>query len=269
MKIGITLGLKDNKESIWTNGIKQKVLMLVHLLNNSEEKYDVCILNTVKLDFTEKPSYLNNIDVHYFNDKFMEMDLIIVMGAQVHDSQLKGFKAQGNKKVVSYKCGNNYVISMESILFKENDKTLVVYTPAIPKGMGELVFFQGQTTNLFKRSEVLGLLTRQSLGLGVAGTHGKTTTSSMLAHILNESHLKCNAFLGGIATNFSSNLVLNPTSEYTVIEADEFDRSFLKLTPFASIITSTDPDHLDIYGDASVFLEGFQKYAALIKAAIF
>lgn len=149
--------------------------------------------------------------------------------------------------------------------FKENDKTLVVYTPAIPKGMGELVFFQGQTSNLFKRSEVLGLLTRQSLGLGVAGTHGKTTTSSMLAHILNESHLKCNAFLGGIATNFSSNLVLNPTSEYTVIEADEFDRSFLKLTPFASIITSTDPDHLDIYGDASVFLEGFQKYAALIN----
>jgi hypothetical protein len=123
MKIGITLGLKDNKESIWTNGIKQNVLMLVHLLNNSEEKYDVCILNTVKLDFTEKPSYLNNIDVHYFNDKFMEMDLIIVMGAQVHDSQLKEFKAQGNKKVVSYKCGNNYVISMESILFKENDKT--------------------------------------------------------------------------------------------------------------------------------------------------
>jgi len=123
MKIGITLGLKDNKESIWTNGIKQNVLMLVHLLNNSEKKYDVCILNTVKLDFTEKPSYLNNIDIHYLNDKFMEMDLIIVMGAQVHDSQLKSFKAQGNKKVVSYKCGNNYVISMESILFKENDKT--------------------------------------------------------------------------------------------------------------------------------------------------
>jgi UDP-N-acetylmuramate--alanine ligase len=149
--------------------------------------------------------------------------------------------------------------------FKVKEQTLVIYTPAIPKNLGELLFFQHTEAQLFKRSEVLGLLTRQSKGLGVAGTHGKTTTSSMLAHILNESQLKCNAFLGGIATNFNSNLVLNPTSEYTVIEADEFDRSFLKLTPFASIITSTDPDHLDIYGDASVFLEGFQMYAQLIQ----
>ena len=149
--------------------------------------------------------------------------------------------------------------------FKVKEQTLVIYTPAIPKNLGELLFFQHAEAQLFKRSEVLGLLTRQSKGLGVAGTHGKTTTSSMLAHILNESQLKCNAFLGGIATNFNSNLVLNPTSEYTVIEADEFDRSFLKLTPFASIITSTDPDHLDIYGDASVFLEGFQMYAQLIQ----
>jgi UDP-N-acetylmuramate--alanine ligase len=149
--------------------------------------------------------------------------------------------------------------------FKVKEQTLVIYTPAIPKNLGELLFFQHAEAQLFKRSEVLGLLTRQSKGLGVAGTHGKTTTSSMLAHILNESELKCNAFLGGIATNFNSNLVLNPTSEYTVIEADEFDRSFLKLTPFASIITSTDPDHLDIYGDASVFLEGFQMYAQLIQ----
>lgn len=150
--------------------------------------------------------------------------------------------------------------------FKDKDKTLVVYTPAIPKHMGELNYFSAESTHLFKRSEVLGLLTRQSKGLGVAGTHGKTTTSSMLAHILNESQLKCNAFLGGIATNFNSNLLINKDSEFTVIEADEFDRSFLKLTPFASIVTSTDPDHLDIYGDAAVFLEGFQKYAQLINS---
>lgn len=123
MKIGITLGLKNNKESIWTNGIKQNVLMLVHLLKNSNKNYEVSILNSFKVDFTERPSYLNDIDIHYFNDKFMEMDLIIVMGAQVHDYQLKEFKAQGNKRVVSYKCGNNYVIHMENILFKENDKT--------------------------------------------------------------------------------------------------------------------------------------------------
>lgn len=149
--------------------------------------------------------------------------------------------------------------------FYEIATTLVVYTPAIPKEMGELCFFQENQSILLKRSEVLGLLTRQSLGLGVAGTHGKTTTSSMLAHIMNQSSEKCNAFLGGIATNFESNLLVNPTSKYTVIEADEFDRSFLQLSPFASIITSTDPDHLDIYGDKNHFLDGFKKYAALIN----
>jgi UDP-N-acetylmuramate--alanine ligase len=151
--------------------------------------------------------------------------------------------------------------------FHEITTTLVVYTPAVPSNMGELCFFQENQSILLKRSEVLGLLTRQSLGLGVAGTHGKTTTSSMLAHIMNQSSEKCNAFLGGIATNFESNLLINPTSKYTVIEADEFDLSFLQLNPFASIITSTDPDHLDIYGDKNHFLEGFEKYSALIHPA--
>jgi len=122
MKIGITLGLKDNKESIWTNGIKQNVLMLVHLLKNSEKKYDVCILNSMKVDFTERPSYLDGIDIHYFNDKFLEMDMLIVMGAQIFDYQLETFKKSGsNKKVVSYKCGNNYVIHMENILFRSSE----------------------------------------------------------------------------------------------------------------------------------------------------
>jgi hypothetical protein len=122
MKIGITLGLKDNKESIWTNGIKQNVLMLVHLLKNSKKKYDVCILNSMNVDFTERPSYLEGIDIHYFNDKFLEMDLLIVMGAQIFDYQLETFKRSGdNKKVVSYKCGNNYVIHMENILFRPSE----------------------------------------------------------------------------------------------------------------------------------------------------
>jgi hypothetical protein len=122
MKIGITLGLKDNKESIWTNGIKQNVLMLVHLLKNSKKNYEVTILNSMKVDFTERPSYLEGIDIQYFNDKFMEMDLIICMGAQVFDYQLETFKKSGsNKKVVSYKCGNNYVIHMENILFKPSE----------------------------------------------------------------------------------------------------------------------------------------------------
>lgn len=148
--------------------------------------------------------------------------------------------------------------------FQEISSTLVVYTPAIPKNHGELLHFQHINAQLYKRSEVLGLITRSSKAIGVAGTHGKTTTSSMLAHVLASSSVKCNAFLGGIASNFNSNLVLDQSSEITVIEADEFDRSFLRLRPFATIITSTDPDHLDIYGDASYFREGFQLYADLV-----
>jgi UDP-N-acetylmuramate--alanine ligase len=149
--------------------------------------------------------------------------------------------------------------------FKETERTLVVYTPAIPKNLGELLFFQNSGAHLFKRAEVLGLITRLTKGLGVAGTHGKTTTSSMLAHILNTSSIGCSAFLGGIATNFNSNLVLHSSSEFTVMEADEFDRSFLKLDPYCSIITSNDPDHLDIYGDADYFKEGFKEYAKLVN----
>jgi len=148
--------------------------------------------------------------------------------------------------------------------FRNKENTLVVYTPAIPKNLGELMHFQHHGFDLMKRAEVLGLITRSSKGLGVAGTHGKTTTSTLLTHILNESHVKCNAFLGGISANFNSNFVASETSEYTVIEADEFDRSFLQLSPYASIITSTDADHLDIYGDSEEFLHGFQAYAAKI-----
>jgi UDP-N-acetylmuramate--alanine ligase len=152
--------------------------------------------------------------------------------------------------------------------FQDKTNTLVIYTPAIPKGLGELVYFQEQGFDLLKRAQALGLITKNSKGLGVAGTHGKTTTSTMLTHILNDSHLKCSAFLGGISANFASNFVSSTTSDYTVIEADEFDRSFLQLSPFASIITSTDADHLDIYGDASVFLEGFQLYANQIQELV-
>ena len=121
LKIGITLGLKDNKESIWTNGIKQNVLMLTRLLKNSSNNYEVTLLNTIEVDWTERPSYLNEIDIRTFKDSFMEMDMIIVMGAQISNDDIKKFKASGNKKVISYKCGNNYVITMENILFKEDD----------------------------------------------------------------------------------------------------------------------------------------------------
>ncbi len=144
--------------------------------------------------------------------------------------------------------------------FLEIENTLVVYTPAIPASMGELIFVK-KNHHVMKRSEVLGLITRSSKGIGVAGTHGKTTTSTMLSWVLSNSKLGCSAFLGGISSNFNSNVLINTDSELTVIEADEFDRSFLRLSPFASIITAMDPDHLDIYGTKEAFEEGFQQYA--------
>lgn len=149
--------------------------------------------------------------------------------------------------------------------YADPNETLVIYTPAI-KTLGEFSYFQANNFTCIKRAEALGLITRSSKGLGVAGTHGKTTTSTLLTHILHESHLQCNAFLGGISANFNSNFVASQTSEFTVIEADEFDRSFLQLSPFGSIITSTDADHLDIYGDAETFLSGFQAYANRIAS---
>ncbi|MFN6083828.1 MAG: UDP-N-acetylmuramate--L-alanine ligase [Fluviicola sp.] len=144
--------------------------------------------------------------------------------------------------------------------YKNTKETLVVYTPAIPKEMGELVYVQ-QYHQVLKRSEVLGLVTQESLGLGVAGTHGKTTTSTLLTHVMHQSSTKCSAFLGGISSNLNSNVLVDSSAKYTVIEADEFDRSFLRLHPFASIITAVDPDHLDIYGTEEIFREGFQEYA--------
>ena len=155
--------------------------------------------------------------------------------------------------------GSNLPVEFQSI-----EKTLVVFTPAIPSDMNELLYVKSAGYCCMKRAEALGLITRASKGLGVAGTHGKTTTSSMLAYILDQSSVKCNAFLGGISANFNTNFVADEHSPYTVIEADEFDRSFLQLSPFASIVTSTDADHLDIYGDSETFVRGFQEYANLI-----
>ena len=123
MKIGITLGLKSNDESIWTNGIKQNVLMFAHLLKKSKENYEVYILNSFKVDFTEKkPKYLSDLNVGFFDDLYMEMDLIVMMGAQVEDKKLKEFKESGNKKVIAYKCGNNYIITAENVLFRDSPK---------------------------------------------------------------------------------------------------------------------------------------------------
>ena len=147
---------------------------------------------------------------------------------------------------------------------KDKDHCLVIYTPAIPADHQELVYFRENGFDIQKRAQVLGTLTRQMKGLCVAGTHGKTTTSTMCAHILHQSHLDCNAFLGGISKNYGTNYILSP-SDYVVIEADEFDRSFHWLSPYMSVITSTDPDHLDIYGTKEAYLESFRHYTELIR----
>lgn len=148
---------------------------------------------------------------------------------------------------------------------KDETSTLVIYTPAIPSDHSELQFFIANHFDLQKRAQVLGTLTHNHKGLCVAGTHGKTTTSSMTAHLLHQSHINCNAFLGGITKNYGTNYILAPESDYVVIEADEFDRSFHWLSPFATVITATDPDHLDIYGTEEAYLESFRHYTELIQ----
>lgn len=148
---------------------------------------------------------------------------------------------------------------------KDKEHTLVVYTPAVPQDHSELTWFRAQGFEIQKRAQVLGTITRSRRGLCVAGTHGKTTTSSMAAHLIYNSHVGATAFLGGISQNYGTNLLLTDKSDYVVIEADEFDRSFHQLRPYMSVITSTDPDHLDIYGTAEAYWESFEHYTSLIN----
>ena len=150
-------------------------------------------------------------------------------------------------------------------VFKDPENCIVCYTPAIPKEHGELCYFQQNGFKVMKRAQILGMLTQDRKGLCFAGTHGKTTTSTMCAHIMHQSHVDCNAFLGGISKNYGTNNILSDKSDYVVIEADEFDRSFHWLRPWMSVITSTDPDHLDIYGTKEAYLESFRHYTTLIQ----
>lgn len=145
--------------------------------------------------------------------------------------------------------------------FLNKNTTLIIYTPAIPVGHKELNFFKEKKYTILKRSEVLGLISHEKNCIAIAGTHGKTTVSSMAAHILNQGKKGCNAFLGGIASNYNSNLILNEKSENMVVEADEFDRSFLHLAPNLAVITSMDADHLDIYSDHQSLKNSFQEFA--------
>ena len=169
---------------------------------------------------------------------------LIVEGAQIHYEE--------NVSLIPEDC-------------KDKETTLVVYTPAVPQDHAELVYFRNNGFEIQKRAQVLGTITHSSKGLCVAGTHGKTTTSTMAAHLLYQSHVGCTAFLGGISKNYGTNLLLSQSSPYTVIEADEFDRSFHWLSPYMSVITATDPDHLDIYGTEEAYLESFRHYTTLIQ----
>lgn len=149
--------------------------------------------------------------------------------------------------------------------FHDNKNTLVVYTPAVPSSHNELNWFRENGFKLIKRAEILGEITKSSDAICIAGTHGKTTVSSMTAHLLRQSHVDCNAFLGGIHKNYDTNLLLSEKSNFTVAEADEYDRSFHWLRPYIAIITSADPDHLDIYGTEVSYRESFEKFTSLIK----
>ena len=148
--------------------------------------------------------------------------------------------------------------------FLNIEGTLVVYTPAIPRDHNQLNYFRDNGFNVLKRSEVLGLITENTFCLAVAGTHGKTTTTSILGHLLNECDVELTAFLGGISENYNSNLIGNG-NKVSVVEADEFDRSFLTLLPDMACITSMDPDHLDIYGDASELIKTFEDFSKKLK----
>lgn len=149
--------------------------------------------------------------------------------------------------------------------FRSPEETLVVYTPALPESHTELAWFRAGGFEVWKRAQVLGEITKTSRGLCVAGTHGKTTTSSMTAHLLKQSAVDCNAFLGGILKNYDTNLMLSDKSDLAVIEADEYDRSFHRLNPYMAVVTSADPDHLDVYGAEEAYRDSFEHFTSLVR----
>lgn len=150
-------------------------------------------------------------------------------------------------------------------LYLDQEKTVIVYTPAIPKNHSELSYFNKNRFEVMKRSEILGVISRGHYTIAVGGTHGKTTTSSMVAHLLNHSENGCSAFVGGIMTNYDSNLIVGGANAPVVVEADEFDRSFHRLSPNYAVITSVDPDHLDIYGNEDEMRNAFGQFAKLVN----
>jgi UDP-N-acetylmuramate--alanine ligase len=199
----------------------------------------------------------------------------IGMSALARYYNAKGFRVAGYDRTET-KLTSDLMAEGISICFNENvdkippvylnaEQTLIVITPAVPANHPQLIYFQENNFTILKRAEVLGNITRQSKGICIAGTHGKTTTSTITAHLLYQSQVSCNAFLGGIANNYNTNLLLSAESNLVVIEADEYDRSFHQLSPYMAVITSADPDHLDIYGTADAFRESFEQFTSLIR----
>lgn len=156
-------------------------------------------------------------------------------------------------------------VEMIPMAFCDKATTLVVYTPAVPANMGEFVWLRENGFEIMKRSQVLGEVTRMQRAICISGTHGKTTTSTMTSHLLHNSHVECNAFLGGISKNFSRNLLLSEKSDLVVVEADEYDHSFLTLSPYMAVVTAVDADHLDIYGTEENYRKGFEDFISLIQ----
>ena len=199
----------------------------------------------------------------------------IGMSAIARYFKAKGFNVAGYDRTASLLTHElekegiavNYSDEVEVIPseYKNPDNTFVVFTPAIPKDNVQYNFFVSNNFVMQKRAQVLGDITRRERGLCVAGTHGKTTTSTMIAHILKQSHVDCNAFLGGISKNYISNLLLSDKSDLVVIEADEFDRSFHHLSPYMAVVTATDADHLDIYGTYDAYVESFNHFTSLVQ----
>ncbi len=199
----------------------------------------------------------------------------IGMSALARFFRAKGFVVAGYDRTESALTRNlqtegimvNYADEVAAIpeAFRDKLHTLVVRTPAIPEDLPQYQHFTKEEFTILKRAEVLGLITCQMRALCVAGTHGKTTTSTILAHLLYQSEVSCNAFLGGISNNYKSNLLLSAESNLVVVEADEFDRSFHHLRPYMSVITSVDPDHLDIYGTEEAYVESFEYYTSLVR----
>ena len=199
----------------------------------------------------------------------------IGMSAIARYFKAKGFNVAGYDRTASLLTHElekegiavNYSDEVEVIPseYKNPDNTFVVFTPAIPKDNVQYNFFVSNNFVMQKRAQVLGDIIRRERGLCVAGTHGKTTTSTMIAHILKQSHVDCNAFLGGISKNYTSNLLLSDKSDLVVIEADEFDRSFHHLSPYMAVVTATDADHLDIYGTYDAYVESFNHFTSLVQ----